>query len=45
MATQTQEISNMTLISHHDLAGFGNVGEGVALQQLAGGRRIFLAGP
>ena len=41
MTTQTQEISNTTLISHHGLAGFGNVGEGVALQQLADGRRIF----
>ena len=41
MATQTQEISNMTLISHHDLAGFGNVGEGLGIQQLADGRRIF----
>ncbi len=41
MATQTQEIKNMKLISHHDLNGFGNGGEGVALQQLADGRRIF----
>jgi len=40
MATATQEIKNMKLISHHDLNGFGNVGEGVALQQTAGGRRI-----
>jgi len=41
MATRTQETKNLKLISHQDLNGFGNVGEGVALQQLAGGRRIF----
>ena len=40
MATRTQEIKNMKLISHHDLSGFGNGGEGIALQQLADGRRI-----
>jgi len=40
MATATQEIKNMKLVSHHDLNGFGNVGEGVAMQQLTGGRRI-----
>ena len=40
MATRTSEIKNLRLISHHDLNGFGNIGEGVALQQLAGGRRI-----
>ena len=41
MTTRTQEIKNMRLISHHDLDGFGNIGEGVALQQTSGGRRIF----
>lgn len=41
MATATQEIRNMKLISHHDLDGFGNIGEGVALHQSADGRRIF----
>jgi hypothetical protein len=41
VATQTQEIKNLKLISHHDLNGFGNGGEGVALQQLPDGRRIF----
>lgn len=41
MATYKQEIMNMKLISHHDLNGFGNAGEGVALQRLADGRRIF----
>ena len=35
-----QEIKNMNLISHNDLAGYGNVGEGMAIQQLTGGRRI-----
>ena len=32
---------NMSLISHHELAGFGGVGEGVGLQQAPDGRRIF----
>ena len=41
MTTYNQEIKNMKLISHHDLNGFGNAGEGVALQQLPDGRRIF----
>ena len=41
MATYNQEIKNMKLISHHDLNGFGNAGEGVALQKLPDGRRIF----
>jgi hypothetical protein len=41
MATYKEEIKNMRLISHHDLNGFGNAGEGVALQQLGDGRRIF----
>ncbi|MFQ6028258.1 MAG: LVIVD repeat-containing protein [Dehalococcoidia bacterium] len=40
MATQTQEIKNMRLISHHDLNGFGNIGEGVHLHQTRDGRRI-----
>ena len=41
MATQTQEIKGMNLISHHDLNGFGNIGEGVALHQASDGRRIY----
>ena len=41
MATRTQEIKNMRLISHHDLNGFGNIGEGVALQLTSDGRRVF----
>ncbi|MCY4583788.1 MAG: hypothetical protein OXE50_13485 [Chloroflexi bacterium] len=40
MATQTQEIRNMRLISHHDLDGFGNIGEGVHLHVTVDGRRI-----
>jgi len=41
MATKTQEIKNMRLISHHDLNGWGNLGEGIALHQTRDGRRIF----
>ncbi len=40
MATQTREIRNMRLISHHDLNGFGNIGEGVHLHVNQHGRRI-----
>ena len=40
MATQTQEIKNMRLISHHDLNGYGNIGEGINLHLTSGGRRI-----
>ena len=40
MATQTQEIKNMRLISHHDLNGFGNIGEGMHVHQTRDGRRI-----
>ncbi len=40
MTTQTQEIKNMRLISHHDLNGFGNIGEGIHLHQTQDGRRI-----
>jgi hypothetical protein len=32
---------NMKLISHHELQGFGGVGEGVGLQKAPDGRRIF----
>jgi hypothetical protein len=31
---------NMTLLSHHELEGFGGVGEGVAMQMTKDGRRI-----
>jgi hypothetical protein len=34
------EASNLRLLSHHDLNGAGNMGEGIAIQQLATGRRI-----
>ena len=37
---QAQEIKNMKLVSHHDLDGYGNVGEGMAIQQYPGGRRL-----
>ncbi len=40
MTMQTWEIKNMRLISHHDLDGYGNIGEGISLQQAPGGRRI-----
>ena len=40
MATQTQEIRNMRLISHHDLNGYGNIGEGVHLHHTRDGRRV-----
>ena len=40
MATQTQEIRNMRLISHHDLNGYGNIGEGVHLHETSDGRRV-----
>lgn len=42
--TMTQETKNMELISHHNLNGFSNGGEGVAFQQLGDGRRIWLKG-
>ena len=41
MSTRTQEIKNMRLISHVDLNGHNNLGEGVDLHQTASGRRIF----
>ena len=31
---------NMKLIGHDTLAGYGGIGEGMAIQELAGGRRI-----
>ena len=40
MATQTQEIRNMRLISHDLLNGFGNIGEGIHLYQDRSGRRV-----
>ena len=34
------EISNMRVLGHNTLAGFGNIGEGMAIQQAPDGRRI-----
>ena len=34
------EAHNMKLIGHDTLAGYGGIGEGMAIQELAGGRRI-----
>jgi hypothetical protein len=34
------ESKNMRLLGHHDLGGFGNGGEGLALQQTEDGRRV-----
>ena len=34
------EIRNMRLIGHNTLRGFGNIGEGMAIQQAPDGRRI-----
>ncbi|WP_198951318.1 LVIVD repeat-containing protein [Pigmentiphaga sp. NML080357] len=31
---------NMTLLAHHELQGYGGLGEGIAMQQCADGRRI-----
>jgi hypothetical protein len=38
-ADQTLSL-NMKLLAHHELAGFGGLGEGMALQQTQDGRRI-----
>ena len=40
MTSQAAEIRNMKLISHVDLNGHNNLGEGVDLHQTASGRRI-----
>ena len=40
MTTQAAESKNMKLISHVDLQGHNNIGEGVDLHQTANGRRI-----
>ena len=31
---------NMKLLAHHELAGFGGLGEGIAMQQTDDGRRV-----
>ena len=33
---------NMTLLAHHELGGFGGMGEGIGMQKTADGRRILL---
>lgn len=38
--TNGAESKNIRLLGHHDLGGFGNGGEGLALQQLGDGRRV-----
>lgn len=38
-ATQTLA-RNMTLLAHHELAGFGGLGEGIAMQLTRDGRRV-----
>ena len=44
MTTSVQEINNMRLISHNELGGFGNIGEGIDLHQGREGRRtLYLA--
>src|SRR5215470_10552070 len=41
MATAQKALSlNMKLVSHHELQGFGGIGEGMAMQLAKGGRRI-----
>jgi len=40
MAPQREEARNLQLLSHHDLDGYGNGGEGIALQVTKSGRRI-----
>ena len=34
------QMHNMRLLGHDGLAGFGNIGEGMAIQQTGDGRRI-----
>ena len=40
MAAENREIHNMRLMAHHDLNGYGNIGEGVHLHQSQDGRRV-----
>ena len=37
---QREETKNLRLVSHHDLNGYGNIGEGIALQQRSNGQRV-----
>ncbi|MGB8183129.1 MAG: hypothetical protein WCF13_12240, partial [Stellaceae bacterium] len=36
----TAQAHNLKLLAHHDLAGFGGIGEGMSLQLAHDGRRI-----
>src|SRR5215470_19159069 len=36
----TERARNMRLLAHHDLHGFGNCGEGMAIQLARDGRRV-----
>ena len=38
--TQTDLSKNMRLLGHHELDGFGNVGEGMCIQLAGDGRRV-----
>ena len=40
MTQSTAESKNLRLLSHHDLNGFGNGGEGIGIQQTSSGQRI-----
>ena len=40
MTTNAENAKNIKLIAHHDLDGFGNGGEGIALQATRDGRRV-----
>ena len=43
--TQNGALSkNMRLLGHHDLGGFGNCGEGMAIQLARDGRRVIWLG-
>jgi hypothetical protein len=40
VAPTANEIQGLKLLSHHDLSGFGNGGEGLAIQAAKNGRRV-----
>ena len=40
MSGTNSQSKHITLLSQHDLAGFGNGGEGIGLQQARDGRRV-----
>ena len=43
MSAEVREATGMRLIGHHDLAGRGNVGEGIGLRRAGGRRTLYLA--